>query len=484
MAEPHSSLDVLIVGGGISGVSMAWHLAKRLPHKRFAVLERRANLGGTWDLFRYPGIRSDSDMYTLGFSFRPWTARKAIAAGPDILAYVNETADTGGLRQHVRFNTEMVRADFDSARAVWRVEARHTETGETQIIEARFLATCSGYYAYDAGYLPEFAGLSSYRGLHIHPQHWPDGADLTGKRVVVVGSGATAVTLVPALAETAAHVTMLQRSPTYMASRPSEDGFARLLQRVLPAGVAYGVTRWKNILEQQFVFFMARKRPKQVAERIMTLAKAELPKDFDAETHLKPNYNPWDQRLCLVPDNDLFRAISSGKADIVTDTIATFTPTGLRLASGRELDADVVVTATGLKLQLFGGAEVAVDGKLIHAPDLRVYKGMMWSGVPNLSVTFGYTNASWTLKADLTSAYVCRLLKHMDRTGARIATPTPQGAVGDAPFVDFSSGYFQRAAAILPRQGDRAPWRLHQNYFRDLMNLRYGPVEDGVMQLR
>lgn len=473
--------DVLIVGAGLSGIGAAWHLQHHCPGKSYAVLEGRDAIGGTWDLFRYPGIRSDSDMYTLGYRFRPWTQAKAIADGPAILDYVKDTAREAGIDRHIRFGHRVVGAAWSSADARWTVEVE--AGGERRRFTCNFLYMCSGYYNYAAGYTPDFPGIGDYRGTLVHPQFWPQDLDYADKRVVVIGSGATAVTLVPEMARTAAHVTMLQRSPTYIVSRPAEDGIANGLRRVLPAGAAYAITRWKNVLLGMFFFRMARKKPAKVKAKMIEMAKADLPAGYDVGTHLTPRYNPWDQRVCLIPDGDLFKSLSAGTSEIVTDAIERFTPEGIKLASGRALAADIVVTATGLDMQLFGGMAIAVDGTPVDPSQCLSYKAMMLSGVPNLAVSFGYTNASWTLKADLTSEYVCRLLNHMDRIGARQCTPIASaGDEGSEDFLDFSSGYVQRALGRLPRQGSKLPWKVHQNYVRDLMMLRYGKVEDGVMR--
>ncbi|MFT4254265.1 MAG: NAD(P)/FAD-dependent oxidoreductase [Caulobacter sp.] len=479
--------DVLIVGAGLSGIGAAHHLTRRCPGKTYAILEARDAIGGTWDLFRYPGIRSDSDMYTLGYSFKPWREAKAIADGPSILKYVRETATEAGVDEHIRFRHKVRRAEWSSETASWTVEAERLapgeETGETVTIACGFLYMCAGYYAYDAGYTPDFEGTERFKGRIVHPQHWPQDLDYAGKRVVVIGSGATAVTIVPEMAKTAAHVTMLQRSPTYVVSRPAEDGLANWMRRRLPAMTAYGITRWKNVLITMLFFNLSRKKPAKTKERLINLVREQLPKDYDVETHFTPRYNPWDQRLCLVPDADLFAAIKDGSASVVTDHIDAFTEEGLLLKSGKTLPADIVVTATGLRMQLMSGMEVVVDGRVADLAQGFSYKGMMFSDVPNLASAFGYTNASWTLKADLTSEYVCRLLTHMDRTGAEICVPhLDQPDMAAVPWLDFSSGYVQRAMDKFPKQGTRAPWKVHQNYALDLAALRLGKIEDGVMR--
>jgi len=469
-------LDVLIVGAGISGIDAAYHLRKRCPEKSWLILEARDAIGGTWDLFRYPGIRSDSDMHTLGFPFRPWTGDKAIADGADIRAYVAETAREFGIDRRIRFGCRAVRASWSSAAARWTVEV---EDGAR--FSCAFLFLCAGYYDYARGYRPEWAGEGDYRGRIVHPQSWPEDLDFAGKRIAVIGSGATAVTLVPALAEAAAHVTMVQRSPSYIVSRPSRDGLAQALRRWLPLALADRITRWKNMLLGMFFFSRARKRPAEVRAKILELVARDLP-GHDVERDFGPSYNPWDQRVCLVPDGDLFAAIRAGKVSIATGRIAHFSETGLVLESGERIDADIVVTATGLVVRLLGGIALEVDGAPVNVAERFNYKGMMLSDVPNLALSFGYTNASWTLKCDLTSRYVCRLLRHMDRKGWSICVPRfGDPAPERAPMLDFSSGYVTRAADSLPSQGPEAPWRVHQNYLKDLAALRFGRIDDGAM---
>jgi cation diffusion facilitator CzcD-associated flavoprotein CzcO len=475
-------VDVLIVGAGISGIDAAHHLQHRCPGKSWAILEARGAMGGTWDLFRYPGIRSDSDMYTLGFPFRPWDGEKAIVDGPDIKSYVEETAREFGIDRHIRFRHRATRASWSSADARWTVEAEDGE-GEPRIFTCAFLFLCSGYYDYGQGYRPEWPGEAGYRGLILHPQFWPEDFDAAGKKIIVIGSGATAVTLVPALAaQGAAHVTMLQRSPTYIVARPSRDAIAKWLQRRLPLSLADSLTRWKNVLLGIWFFNRARSRPQKAKETILRLAAEGLPPGYDIGRHLSPSYNPWDQRLCLIPDGDLFEAIKAGAVSIATDTIERFTETGLKLASGEELEADAVVAATGLVVKLLGGIALDVDGEPVDPADRFNYKGMMLSDVPNLALSFGYTNASWTLKCDLTSRYVCRLLNHMERQGFVTCVPRlPEGGIERRPMLDFSSGYVRRALSILPAQGPEAPWRVHQNYLKDLAIMRFGRVDDEAM---
>jgi monooxygenase len=474
--------DVLFVGAGLSGVGAAYHLRKGSPSRSYVILEGREAIGGTWDLFRYPGIRSDSDMYTLGYSFRPWEEAKAIADGPSILRYVNDTADHYRIREHIRFRHHVKRACWSSAEARWLVEAERTDTGESVRFSCNWLHMCSGYYNYQEVYDPEFAGKDRFLGTIVHPQFWPENLDYSGRKVVVIGSGATAVTIVPEMAKDAAHVVMLQRSPTYMVSRPSEDIMANNLRRVLPSKVAYGITRWKNVLLQMFFFNLARKRPARVKERLLEEVKKLLPEGYDIDTHFTPRYNPWDQRLCLVPDADMFEAISNGSASIVTGEIDSFTERGIRLKNGEELPADIVVTATGLKLQLASDIAFTVDGEARNLSKTLSYRGMMFSDMPNLSYSFGYTNASWTLKADLTGGYLCRLLNHLKKTGTEIAVPAREPGIEEVPFLDFSSGYVQRARDVLPKQGSKKPWKLYQNYALDMFSLKFASVEDGVIR--
>jgi cation diffusion facilitator CzcD-associated flavoprotein CzcO len=481
MAIEH--FDVLIIGAGLSGVGAGYHLQKESPGRSYAILEGREAIGGTWDLFRYPGIRSDSDMYTLGYSFKPWTNAKAIADGPSILKYVRDTAKENGIDRHIRFQHRAVRASWSSADAKWTVEAERGASKELVRFTCSFLYMCSGYYSYQEGYTPEFAGKDRFKGQIVHPQKWNESIDYAGKRVVVIGSGATAVTLVPAMSAKAAHVTMLQRSPSYILSRPAEDGIANFLRKILPAKVAYWLVRWKNVLLTMLFFQMSRRRPHWIKRMVRKGVESQLPAGFDIAKHFKPKYNPWDQRLCLVPDNDLFRAIRAGKADVVTDHIETFTENGIKLKSGAELAADLVVTATGLNLLAVGGMTLVVDGTTVDISKTMGYKGMMLSGVPNMATALGYTNASWTLKCDLTCEYVCRLLNHMEKHGYAQCTPRVNDPTIQAlPFLDFTSSYVLRSIDKFPRQGNRAPWKLYQNYALDIMALRYGALDDGAME--
>ncbi len=475
--------DVLIVGAGLSGIGAGCHLQAKCPGKTYAILEARDCIGGTWDLFRYPGIRSDSDMYTLGYSFRPWKEAKAIADGPNILNYVRQTAQDAGIDQKIRYQHRVVRAAWSTADSKWTVEAERGPSKEITRLTCNFLFMCSGYYNYEAGYTPEFPGTERFAGRIVHPQKWPEDLDYAGKRVVVIGSGATAVTLVPAMTDKAAHVTMLQRSPTYIITLPAQDGIANGLRRILPAKLAYAITRWKNVFLAMLIFILSRRRPELVRKLIRAGVKAHLPPDYDIDTHFKPRYNPWEQRLCLVPDADLFKTIRQGRASVVTDHIETFTEQGIKLKSGKELDADVIITATGLSLLALGGMQIAVDGQSIDLARTMSYKGMMLSDVPNLAVAVGYTNASWTLKADLTCEYVCRLLNHMDRRSYRQCTPRKNDpTVTEQPFIDFSSGYVQRSIDKFPKQGSKTPWKLYQNYLLDILTLKFGRVEDGAME--
>jgi monooxygenase len=478
--------DVLIVGAGLSGVGAGYHLQHKCPSKSFVILEGRGCIGGTWDLFRYPGIRSDSDMFTLGYSFKPWTAPQAIADGPSILKYVRETATDNGIDKKIRFHHKVRRASWSTRDARWTVEAERASgegASETVVFTCNFLFSCSGYYRYEEGYTPEFVGRDDFKGEIIHPQKWPAALDYTGKRVVVIGSGATAVTLVPEMAKQAAHVTMLQRSPTYVVARPGQDQLAIKLRTRFGDKIAYHLIRWRNVLLQMWFFQFARRRPARVKQLIMGGVKLALGPDYDVATHFNPRYNPWDQRLCLVPDGDLFKSIREKRTSVVTKEIDRFTEKGIRLKDGSELEADIVVTATGLVLQVLGGIEVAVNGKPVDFAKTLNYKGMMYSDVPNLASAFGYTNASWTLKCDLTCEYVCRLMNYMDRHGYKqCVAHNLDSTIQELPALDFTSGYVQRAIAKMPKQGSKRPWRLYQNYALDIVSLRFGKVDDGVMR--
>jgi cation diffusion facilitator CzcD-associated flavoprotein CzcO len=478
--------DVVIVGAGLSGIGAAVHLREQCPAKTFVLLEARNTIGGTWDLFRYPGVRSDSDMHTLGYRFKPWLDAKAIADGPAILEYVKEASREHEIDRHIRYRHRVKKAAWSSEKATWTIEVEKVDAGETVAFTCNFILMCAGYYSYRGGYTPEFSGRERFKGPIVHPQKWDESLDYTGKRVIVIGSGATAMTLVPALARTAAHVALLQRSPTYVVSRPDQDRIANFLRKVLPTRWAYAITRWKNVDFQQRVYRKTRTDPEFVRNRLLKMVREELGPDYDIATHFTPRYNPWDQRLCLIPNSDLFEALKSGRASMVTDQIDTLTEKGIRLKSGIELEADILVTATGLNLAILGEAQVSVDGETIDFSKTWSYKGLMYSDVPNLVATFGYINASWTLRADLTSEYACRLLNHMDARGAKQVTPRLRP--GDAhmqqrPWIDgFSSGYVRRAMERFPRQGDREPWVNPQNYRSDKAMIRRGEIEDGVLQ--
>ena len=488
MADHPEHTDVLIVGAGISGIGAGYHLQTQCPDRSYTILEGRPQLGGTWDLFRYPGVRSDSDMHTLGFSFKPWTAEKAIADGPAILAYLQETATEFGIDQHIRFNHLVTKASWSSDEARWTITATETApdgSTATRTLTANFLYMCSGYYSYKGGYEPEFAGSEDFAGTIVHPQKWPDDLDYNGKRVVVIGSGATAVTLVPAMAETAAHVTMLQRSPTYVASGPDVDAISQRLRKVLPSKAAYAITRWKNILRTEMIYKKSRTDPDKVRTMLLDLVKGEMG-DEETAKHFTPTYNPWDQRLCLVPNGDLFEVLKTNKASVVTNTIERFEPEGVRLSGGELLPADVIVTATGLQLVTVGDMDFQVDGNPVDFSETWTYKGLAYSDIPNMASAFGYINASWTLRADLVSEYVCRLLNHMSESNTSVATPTLRASDANMPrrpwIDDFSSGYMQRMMPMLPKQGDRQPWVNTQRYTTDRKLLRKGDIDDGVMQ--
>lgn len=479
-------LDVIIIGAGLSGIGAARALTARCPDKRFLILERRQAIGGTWDLFRYPGIRSDSDMYTLGYSYKPWVGRKAIADGADIKRYIEEIAEESGVIHNIRFGHQVISASWCSEQALWTLVARVTGADGSereQQLQTRFLSFCSGYYSYDEGYRPDFPNESAFAGQIIHPQFWPEELDCRGKRVVVIGSGATAVTLVPALAEQGAEVTMLQRSPSYVVSRPLVDGVAQGLQKWLPLPLAYRMTRWKNVLLGQYFYRLARSKPERVRQYLLHLLKRQLGTEVDLR-HFSPSYNPWDQRVCAVPDGDLFHMLRARRIKMVTDTIDRFTEQGVQLSSGEHLPADILVTATGLKVNALGDVQVTVDGKAVRVADCMAYKGMMLSDVPNLMLTFGYTNASWTLKAELTANYMTRLLRYMDARKLRMAVARRDPTVAEVPFLNFTSGYVQRAIDSLPKQGDKPCWQVSQNYLKDKYIIQYGKLDDGVLQFR
>jgi len=483
---PLEHFDVLIMGAGLSGIDAGHYLQKLCPTKSYVILEQRERIGGTWDLFRYPGIRSDSDMLTMGYSFRPWTSEKAISPGADIREYVEATARDEGIDRHIRFRHRIERASWSSQSARWTVHAvRVLPDGRNEPVKlsCNFLFSCAGYYRYSSGYLPDFPSAGRFQGRLVHPQAWPEDLDYAGKRVLIIGSGATAVTLLPAMAETAGHVTMLQRSPTYIISLPGHDAIANFLRRILPPMWAYRLSRWKNVGFMIYLYQLARRCPTFLKTGLIKKVREELGPDYDVQTHFTPRYNPWEQRLCLVPDSDMFEAIRAGRASVATGQIDAFTEKGIRLKSGQELEVDIVITATGLVMQTFGGAELWVDGRRVDPGEKLAYKGVMMSDVPNMASVFGYINASWTLKADLICSYVCRLLNFMDRKGRCQVTPRSREQVAVAPFVEhFSSGYVQRAIANWPKQGSKPPWRVHQNYIRDLIALKWSRLEDGYLE--
>ncbi len=474
-------VDVVIVGAGLSGIGAAYHLQRALPGKSYAILESREALGGTWDLFRYPGIRSDSDLHTFGYAFKPWTDEKAIADGPAILDYIRETARENGIEEKIRFGQRVTRAEWSSAQAQWTVHAQRADTGEEVRITCSWLFGATGYYRYEHGYQPAFEDSERFRGQIVHPQHWPEGLDYAGKRVVVIGSGATAVTLVPAMTDQAAHVTMLQRSPTYVISLPEKDVIANFLGRVMAPQRAYAITRRKNIWLQKTIYSLSQSRPQLVKRLLRRGLERQLPAGYDIDRHFTPSYNPWDQRLCAVPDGDLFAAISAGRASVATERIEKFTEQGIRLASGEELPADIIVTATGLDLVALGDIELVVDGERIAVPEKLVYKSAMLSDVPNMTFVFGYTNASWTLKLDLVCEYACRLMAHLDRDGYASCTPVADPTMPTRPFLDFGAGYVKRALHRFPKQGTYGPWKVKMSYAQDLEVMRDGPLDDGEL---
>ncbi len=478
----HKHLDVLIIGAGLSGVGAACHLSRKCPDLRYGILERRKRVGGTWDLFRYPGIRSDSDMFTLGYNFRPWTDTKMLADGPSIRKYIEETAEQHQVSKHIQFGLKVISEDWSSDFNRWTVTAINEETGEEQTFTAGFVLNCTGYYNYDAGHTPKIPGINRFGGDVIHPQHWPQNYDYSGKRVVVIGSGATAVTLVPAMTDKAEHVTMLQRSPTYVASVPEQDLISKNLRRVLPEMVVYRMARTRNILLQRTVFNLSIRKPKAIRRILLAAARKQLGPDIDMK-HFQPHYNPWEERMCAVPKGDLFKVLREGKASVVTDHIQNITKTGIKLKSGDWIPADIIITATGLDLQMFGGANLRVDGKSVNVSNSIMYKGLMLENVPNMALVFGYTNASWTLKADIASEFVCRLLKHMQKTGTKKVTPVDKEDCGsDVNFLNLRSGYIQRADDRLPRQGSKDPWQNLNDYLHDLPALRYGKMDDGYLK--
>jgi monooxygenase len=481
--EPPADVDVLIVGAGLSGIGAACRLQVLAPGASYAIVEARDVSGGTWELFKYPGVRSDSDMFTLGFPFRPWAAREAISGGGEILRYLRETATAYGVDKQIEYRRRVTGAQWSGDEARWTVSIEHTDTGAASQRTCRFLYLCSGYYRYDEGYTPDWPGQQEYAGLLVHPQRWPADLDLAGKRVVVIGSGATAVTMVPALAQSAAKVTMVQRSPSYILSLPGTDPIDELIRKLLPAESGYRVVRWKNARIGTFIYNFCQKHPARARAMLRKAAQKQLPEGYDVDTHFKPAYDPWDQRMCLVPDGDFFAAVTSGKAEIVTDQIETFTPAGLRLRSGAELDADVIITATGLNLLALGGIGLTVDGDDVRVPERVAYKGMMLDGVPNMAFAIGYTNASWTLKVDLVSSYVSRIVRHLRENGYASVTPRLSGPIETSPFIQMTSGYFERSRHTLPLQGSRAPWRLRQHYFKDAALWR-APMDEKELDFR
>lgn len=480
-ASDHPIIDVLIVGAGLSGIGAAKHLQMHSPQSSWCILESRDAIGGTWDLFRYPGIRSDSDMYTLGYSFKPWIDHKAIADGSTIRQYIQKTADENGITPHIRHGHSVTHASWSSSEACWTLTANQKNNDQPVILKARFLYLCCGYYSYKNGYQPNFPGQASFKGDWVHPQFWPDKLNYEQKKVVVIGSGATAVTLVPEMAKKAAHVTMLQRSPTYVISRPAEDGFSLTLQKFLPSKLAYQITRAKNVILGMLSYQLARSQPEFVKRYLVKIAAKQLRSDEQAQ-HFSPDYKPWDQRLCLIPDGDLFKQIRRGHASVVTDTIQTVTENGLQLSSGQFLEADIIVSATGLSLNMLGDIQVTVDGQAFKPSQAMAYRGMCLSGLPNAIMTFGYTNASWTLKADLTAVYACRLLNYMRQHGYQKVVPVRDASVAEQDYLSFTSGYVQRASSILPKQGSRAPWQVNQNYIKDIFLIKYARLNDGIMQ--
>ncbi|MCP2294332.1 Predicted flavoprotein CzcO associated with the cation diffusion facilitator CzcD [Nocardia amikacinitolerans] len=477
-------VDVLIIGAGLSGIGVACHLTRERTGRSYAILERRSAIGGTWDLFKYPGIRSDSDMYTFGYGFRPWHGTKVLADGPHIRQYVEDTAAEYGVTEHIRFGRKVTVARWSSETELWTVTALDEQTGKTEEWTSNFLVGCTGYYDYDKGYRPDFPGEENFRGQIVHPQHWPEDLDYRGKRVVVIGSGATAITLIPAMADDAAHVTMLQRSPTYITALPADDPVAVGMKAAkVPAKLAYRIGRARNIALQRASFQLSRTNPAAAKKLLLAAVRLQVGADLDMR-HFTPTYNPWDQRLCVVPNGDLFKVLRSGKASIATDRIDTFTETGIRLASGEELEADIVISATGLTVQMLGGASLEIDGEPVATRDRVVYKGALLDGVPNAMMVLGYTNASWTLKADLAAEYFCRLLNHLKSNGlTKFVAVAKEGDRGVDSVMGgaLTSGYIKRGDAVMPRQGTNGPWQVVNNYFRDRALLRKAPLEDGVL---
>ena len=484
MESSAEAADVLIIGAGLSGIGGACQLRSKCPDQSFVILEAREASGGTWDLFKYPGIRSDSDMYTMSYGFKPWRDATAIADGDKILSYIREAAAEYDVERHIRYQHRVIAAQWSSSEKRWRVTAERGDTGEQIIISCRFIFSCSGYYDYESGYVPEFAGVEDFQGQVFHAQHWPETLDYTGKRVVVIGSGATAVTLVPTMSHQTSRLVMLQRSPTYIANVPQEDPTAQALRKFLPATWVFRLTRWKKVLFQIYLYRLSRRRPKDLRRFLLGQVRQELGPDYDVAKHFTPRYDPWDQRLCAVPNGDMFAAIREGRAEVVTDHIAHFTATGIQLQSGAHLEADIVVMATGLNLKFAGGVEYRIDGRPIDFTEHYIYRGMMFSDLPNMAFTVGYTNSSWTLKVDLTANYVCRLLNHMNKRGYASVVPRLKGTVEQEPFLDFDAGYVLRSRNKFPKQGNRLPWKNYQNYIRDFISLRLGKLRDKELEFR
>jgi len=484
MESSAEAADVLIIGAGLSGIGGACQLRSKCPDQSFVILEAREASGGTWDLFKYPGIRSDSDMYTMSYGFKPWRDAAAIADGDKILSYIREAAAEYDVERHIRYQHRVIAAQWSSSEKRWRVTAERGDTGEQIIISCRFIFSCSGYYDYESGYVPEFAGVEDFQGQVFHAQHWPETLDYTGKRVVVIGSGATAVTLVPTMSHQTSRLVMLQRSPTYIANVPQEDPTAQALRKFLPATWVFRLTRWKKVLFQIYLYRLSRRRPKDLRRFLLGQVRQELGPDYDVAKHFTPRYDPWDQRLCAVPNGDMFAAIREGRAEVVTDHIAHFTATGIQLQSGAHLEADIVVMATGLNLKFAGGVEYRIDGRPIDFTEHYIYRGMMFSDLPNMAFTVGYTNSSWTLKVDLTANYVCRLLNHMNKRGYASVVPRLKGTVEQEPFLDFDAGYVLRSRNKFPKQGNRLPWKNYQNYIRDFISLRLGKLRDKELEFR
>jgi len=485
------SVDVLIIGAGLAGIGGACQLRRNCSDQSLMVLESRGASGGTWDLFRYPGFRSDSDMYTYSYGFKPWKDKAAIADGHKILSYIREAAAEYDVERHIRYQHKVVAANWSSADKRWHVTAERSGTddsGDTKVeqvtISCKFMFNCSGYYDYEKGYTPDFDGIDDFGGQLVHSQHCPEGFDYKGKRVVVIGSGATAVTIVPAMAKDTGSMTMLQRTPTYIASLPSEDPMAKTLSKWLPNSLVFRLVRWKKVLFQIYLYKLSRKKPEQLKKFLLSKVRAELGEDYDVDTHFTPNYNPWDQRLCAVTDGDLFAAIREGDAEVVTDHIDRFNEGGIQLKSGKQLDADIVILATGLNLKFAGGVKHSIDGKAHELTENYIYRGMMFSGMPNMAFTVGYTNSSWTLKTDLTSKFVCRLLKKMNRGGYSSVTPEIKGQLGEVPMLDFDAGYVVRARKLMPKNGDRLPWQNYQNYIRDFIGLGLNRLNDDELEFR